>query len=55
MKKDMYLSMSGVLIYIIATVIDRFITDIADYVYIPIMIVALLLMVIGIIIRRVGK
>ena len=55
MKKEMYLQTIGIFIYIITSIIDRFIMAIPDYVYVPIMVIALSITVIGIIKNKRNK
>lgn len=55
MKKNNIFTAVGMLIYLVLSIIDRFVLEIADYIYIPIMIVGIILMVIGIIQNRRNK
>lgn len=45
----------GMLIYLVMSIMDRFIVKIADFIYIPAMIVGIILMIIGIIKNRRNK
>ncbi len=45
-EKVNVLTSIGIIIYVITSIIDRFIVEIADYIYIPILIIAILLMII---------
>lgn len=37
----------GIIIYVVTSIVDRFIVEIADYIYIPVLIIAILLMIIS--------
>lgn len=45
----------GILMYIILSVVDRFIYKIPDYVYIPLAILGIILIIIGFIIEKKAK
>ncbi len=51
MKKDLLIAI-GFIIYIVLSCVDRFIVSIPNVVYIPFMIVDIILIIIGIIIRK---
>lgn len=53
-KGTMFISI-GTFLYIILTSIDRFFVSIADFIFIPIAIVAIICIVIGLYNRRKGK
>lgn len=55
MKKGNIFTSIGMLIYLVISIIDRFVLKIADYIYIPIMIVGIILIIIGIIQNRKNK
>ena len=49
MKNGSIFTVVGMLIYLIVSIIDRFVTKIADYIYIPVMLVGFAFLIIGII------
>lgn len=55
MKKGSIFTTAGMLIYLVVSIIDRFVLEIADYIYIPIMIVGIILIIIGIIKNKRNK
>lgn len=55
MKKGSIFTTVGMLIYLIVSIIDRFVLELADYIYIPIMIAGIILMIIGIIQNKRNK
>ena len=52
MKKEMYLPAIGISIYVIVSIVDKFVMNFEDYIYISIMVVALLVTFVGIIKNR---
>lgn len=55
MKKSNIFTLVGMLIYLILTIIDRFILKIANYIYIPIMIIGIIFLIVGIVENRKNK
>jgi prepilin signal peptidase PulO-like enzyme (type II secretory pathway) len=55
MKKGSIFTTIGMLIYLVVSIIDRFVLEIADYIYIPIMLIGILIIIIGIIQNRRNK
>ena len=55
MKKGDLLRSIGILIYVVLTFIDRFCFNIADYIYIPIALIGIALIIIGFILNKKSK
>lgn len=56
MKKESNIFLAlGLLIYAIITIVDRFVIKIADYIYIPILIIGTIMIIIGFIKNRKSK
>jgi len=52
MSKGDLLRSIGILTYVVLTIIDRFCFNIADYIYIPIALIGIALIIIGFIINK---
>ncbi len=52
MKEKSFLGSIGILLYVVLTAIDRFFLEIPDYVYIPLAILGITIIIIGFIINR---
>lgn len=52
MKEKSFLGSIGILLYVVLTVIDRFFLGIPDYVYIPLAILGIAIIIIGFIINK---
>ena len=55
MKKGSIFTSFGMLIYLVLSIIDRFVVKVSNYIYIPIMIVGIILIIIGILQNRKNK
>ena len=55
MNKGDLLRSIGILIYVVLTIIDRFWFNIADYIYIPIALIGIALLIVGFIINKKSK
>lgn len=47
MKERSWLVSIGIMIYVILSVVDRFIYEIPDYIYIPIAVIGIIIIIIG--------
>ncbi|MBQ2873563.1 MAG: hypothetical protein IJE89_06175 [Bacilli bacterium] len=55
MNKGDLLRCLGILTYVVLTIIDRFCFNIADYIYIPIALIGIALIIIGFILNKKSK
>ena len=55
MNKGDLLRSIGILIYVVLTIIDRFYFNISDYIYIPIALICIAILIIGFIINKMEK
>lgn len=52
MKERSFLGSIGILLYVIVSIVDRFIYEIPDYIYIPLAILGIVIIIVGFILDR---